>query len=126
MAARKVLVVDDDRMIQAFLRAVFEKAGYRVTTAFDAMQGSMMARQVQPDLIVLDVSMPGGGGAKVFERLRMSAGTTGVPILIHTSLPKEDVLRLIPGAADLPFVSKPADPAHILELAERVLAGGAS
>jgi DNA-binding response OmpR family regulator len=58
MAERRVLVVDDDRMVHTIVRAAIEKHGYKVSSAFDAMQVPMMARQLKPDLIVLDINMP--------------------------------------------------------------------
>jgi CheY-like chemotaxis protein len=48
------------------------------------MQGSMFARQVQPDLVILDINLPGGGGEKVYERLRTMPGALRVPVLVYT------------------------------------------
>jgi DNA-binding response OmpR family regulator len=60
----RILVIDDDRTVLTYLRAVLGRAGYRVFTALDALQGPMVARQTQPDLVVLDLAMPGGGGRR--------------------------------------------------------------
>lgn len=121
MPAKKVLVIDDERVIHAFLKAVFEKAGFKITSALDAMQGPMVARQVSPDLIVLDISMPGGGGYQVFERLRKLVGTMDTPVLIYTALPKEEVLKQIPEGPDVAFVGKPSSPEEILATANKLL-----
>jgi two-component system chemotaxis response regulator CheY len=123
IAAKKVLVVDDDRLIQSFLKVLFEKAGYQVTPAVDAMQGLMVARKVSPDLIVLDIAMPGGGGYHVFERLRKIAGTIETPVLIHSAIAKQEVEKRIPEGPRVVFLSKPCLPDDILAAAGKLLGG---
>jgi CheY-like chemotaxis protein len=122
MAAKRVLVIDDERVIQTFLKAIFEKEHHRVTGAVDALQGPMMAKQLQPDLIVLDIGLPGGGGFKVFERLRMMKETTGIPVLIYSALPKDKVLEQISEGPDVAILAKPAQPEEILAAAAKLLA----
>ena len=120
-AAKRVLVIDDERVIHTFMKAVFERVGFRVTGAVDALQGPLIARQLTPDLIVLDIALPGGGGYKVFERLRMMKETTAIPILVYSMLPREQVLAQIPEAGDVIFLSKPAAPEEILAAANKLL-----
>lgn len=120
-AAKRVLVIDDERVIHTFMKAVFEKVGFRVTGSVDALQGPMMARQLSPDLIVLDIALPGGGGYKVLERLRMMKETTAIPILIYSALPREQVLAQISEGEDVLFLSKPAAPEEILAAANKLL-----
>jgi DNA-binding response OmpR family regulator len=122
LAARRILVIDDERVIHTFLKAVFEKQGFRVTSAVDALQGPLMARQLTPDLIVLDIALPGGGGYKVFERLRMMKETTGIPILVYSALPKDEVVKQISEGTDVAFVGKPSSPEELVATANRLLA----
>lgn len=121
MAAKRILVIDDERVIHTFLKAVFEKAGYRVTSAVDALQGPLIAKQLTPDLIVLDIALPGGGGYKVFERLRMMKETTAIPVLVYSALPKEQVLAQIPEAPDVTFLGKPSQAEELLGAASKLL-----
>lgn len=114
-------MIDDERVIHTFMKGVFEKVSFRVTGSVDALQGPMMARQLTPDLIVLDIALPGGGGYKVFERLRMMKETTAIPILIYSALPREQVLAQIPEGEDVIFLSKPAAPEEILAAANKLL-----
>jgi len=122
MSAKRVLVIDDERVIQTFLKAIFEKENHRVTGAVDALQGPMMAKQLQPDLIVLDIGLPGGGGFKVFERLRMMKETTGIPVLIYSAMAKDKVLEQINEGPDVAVLAKPALPEEILAAANKLLA----
>src|SRR5262245_10428163 len=121
MPAKRVLVIDDERPIQALLKAVFEKEGYRVTSAVDALQGPLMAKQLQPDLVVLDIGLPGGGGFKVFERLRMMKETTGIPVLIYSGTARDKVLEQIGEGPDVAILAKPAQPEELLTAAKRLL-----
>lgn len=110
MSERRVLVVDDDKVIHTLVRASIEKLGYRVFSAFDAMQAVMMARQVKPELIVLDIGMPGGGGGEAFRRLQVMNWSVSIPILIYSSLAEAEVRKQIPFSAQVAFLAKPASP----------------
>ncbi len=118
---KKILVMDDDKTVHSILKLVFEKAGYQVFSALDAMQGMMMAKQVKPDLIVLDIMMPAGGGFAVYERLQMMSGTFQVPFLIYSSVSREDILAKIPEGQRVEVLSKTAPIDTILAAAERLL-----
>jgi CheY-like chemotaxis protein len=118
---KKILVVDDERAIQAVLKAILEKAGYQVLSAVDAFQGPMVARQARPDLIVLDIAMPAGGGFKVYERVKMLTGTTTIPILVYSVVPKAEVEKHIPPAPDVLYLAKPASPEDIVAATRKLL-----
>ena len=116
-----ILVIDDDRTVHTYLKRVLAKGGYRIYTALDAVQGSMMARQTHPDLVILDVAMPGGGGPAVMERLRNLQGSTITPVLVYSGLEPGRPEHLIPADADVAFVSKPGDPEKLLETVQSLL-----
>lgn len=120
----RILVVDDEKAIHAFLKVLLGRSGHKVFSAMDAMQATMMARQVDPQAIVLDINMPGGGGYAVFERLRMMSGTMQVPILIYSVTPRVEILKRVPEAPDVAVLTKPAPPEQILEAIERLLGSG--
>src|SRR6187401_3630921 len=121
MAERRLLVVDDDRMIHTVLRAGLEKHGYKIHSAFDPIQAQMMVRQVRPDLIILDITMPGGGGFEAFKRLQMMSTTSQIPILVYTSLSPEEVAKKIPATASVALLHKPAAPEAILAEIQKLL-----
>lgn len=116
-----ILVVDDDRTVHTYLRGILASGGFRIYTALDAVQGSIVARQTKPDLVILDVAMPGGGGPAVMERLRNLQGTAFTPILVYSGLEPERVLDLMAGAPDVQFVAKPGAPAEILDKVHTLL-----
>jgi two-component system chemotaxis response regulator CheY len=122
MANQKILIIDDEPDIQRLLKALLETAGYTVSAALDSMQALMIARQVKPDLMILDIRMPGGGGVKVYERLRMNTNFSNTPILVYTAVALKDVGPQIHEHPMTALLAKPAQPAEILSAVEQLLA----
>lgn len=113
---KKVLIIDDDPNVHIILKLTLEKAGYQTASAMDAMQGPMMAKNLKPDLIILDVMMPAGGGVAVYKRLKQNTLTMGIPVIMHSSTPQDAVRASLPEIDDIPFVQKPADLTQFLGL----------
>jgi len=120
VSEKKILVVDDDKDIHAVVRALFERE-YKISSAFDAVQAGIMARQVQPALIILDINLPGGGGEKVYQRLRKMTGLMSVPILVYTALKREEMEPPIPESELTVILFKPAAPEAIAEAVHKLL-----
>jgi CheY-like chemotaxis protein len=118
---KRLLVVDDDKMIHTVIRATLGKHGYDVHSAFDSVQAPMAARQLKPDLIILDITMPGGGGYEAFRRLRMLSTTSQIPILVYTSLAPDEVVQRIPASSHVSHLSKPAPPEQILAIVQKLI-----
>ena len=113
---KKILIVDDDPNVHVILKVTLEKAGYRTASALDAMQGPMMARNFKPDLLILDIMMPAGGGVSVYNRLKQNAQTMTIPVIIHSSVLPEVLRDSLPEIDDIPFIQKPADLTQLLTL----------
>jgi two-component system, OmpR family, response regulator MprA len=96
-AARpRVLVIDDDASITAFLKRALAYEGYQVDTAHDGPAGLAAARDKPPDLVVLDVMLPGIDGVELARRLRAGETETGkLPILMLTA--KDEVSDRVQG-----------------------------
>nr|CAJ31188.1 Reductase, iron-sulfur binding subunit containing response regulator receiver [uncultured sulfate-reducing bacterium] len=80
----KILVVDDQPDVVTYLEALLQDTGYDVVTAFDGAEGIQTAKDEQPDLITLDVTMPGKSGVSVFNELRSTPGVDKIPVFIVT------------------------------------------
>lgn len=109
MASRKkrVLVVDDERDLVELIGLNLQRNGYEVLTAHDGATGLDIARKQLPDLIVLDVMMPGLTGGEVTAQLKNDPHTAGVPVLMLTAKTEETdiIVGLSLGADD--YVTKP-------------------
>jgi two-component system phosphate regulon response regulator PhoB len=105
--ARTILVIDDEPELVKLLDYNLTKAGYLVLSARDGENGLGMARKHAPDVILLDVMMPGLDGWEVCKRLRQDPGTSAIPLLMLTAKADEGdrVLGLELGADD--YVTKP-------------------
>jgi two-component system, OmpR family, phosphate regulon response regulator OmpR len=113
-----ILVVDDDARLRGLLSRYLADQGFRVTTAADAADARDKLRFVHPDLMVLDVMMPGEGGLALTAALRGDLGDT-VPVLLLTArgTPEDRIAGFEAGADD--YLGKPFEP---LELVLRIRA----
>ena len=116
MAGKRVLVVDDDVKTVELVKLYLNRDGYRVLTAYDGVEALRLARESHPDLIVLDLMLPGIDGLEVCRTLR---DESDVPIVMLTAMTTDqDKLRGLDLGAD-DYVTKPFSPK---ELAARVRA----
>jgi DNA-binding response OmpR family regulator len=108
-----VLVADDDPDIQALVVLRLERSGYRVIRASDGEEALELALREQPDLAVLDITMPKLDGCEVTRSLRAHAETADMPVILLTARVQEgDVVRgLEAGATD--YVKKPFSPQEL-------------
>lgn len=104
-----VLIADDDKTFCQLLAAEMQSAGWRVTIASDAMQTIMFALRSQPDVIVLDIQMPGGTGIQALRKLKASSKTDKIPVVVVSGStdPSMESSVLALGAAR--FIPKPID-----------------
>jgi twitching motility two-component system response regulator PilH len=103
----KVLVVDDSRTVVHGLRTVLEQDGYYVMEAYDGMTAIELAKAHQPDIILMDVIMPGLNGFQATRKIRKDPSTHTIPIIIisATEQPTEQFWLTKLGAND--FLGKP-------------------
>ncbi len=104
---KKILVVDDERDLVELIAMNLQRNGYEVVTAHDGATGLDLARKQRPDLVVLDVMMPGLSGRDVTMALRSDPETSAMPILMLTAKTEETdiIVGLSMGADD--YVTKP-------------------
>lgn len=114
----KILAVDDDLSILEIYKEIFVKAGFEVRTAEDAVAAVTLYQQFQPDLLVLDVDMPAGGGQKVFDRLR-NLFQTATPIIFSTGLPES--VQHLAKLGNVAVLKKPVNPEVLIAETRRLL-----
>jgi DNA-binding response OmpR family regulator len=122
----RVLVVEDDADIAALIAHYLEKAGYGVETISDGGRALAHARTSQPDLIVLDLMLPGMSGLEICKALRADNNTAAVPIIMLTARGEESerILGLDTGADD--YVVKPFSPNELMARVRALLRRTAS
>lgn len=119
LSGRKVLIVDDDRATLFAVRSALAPLGYRFYEACDGSQALSALRQHRPDLILMDVEMPGLGGVEVCRIVKANQGETAfgfIPVILMTARRRADKIEGLELGAD-DFLIKPID---VLELSARV------
>jgi DNA-binding response OmpR family regulator len=116
-AGTRVLVVEDDRSIAGFVEPELERLGFRVRCAYDGPSGLRQAREFRPELVILDIMLPGLDGVGVLKAIRHSGSRVPVVMLTARDTTLDKVHSLDIGADD--YITKPFD---IEELLARIRA----
>lgn len=123
-AKRKILVVDDHKTVHKLMEAVLKLRGYKVLYAEDGSLGIEVARREKPDLIFLDVMMPGLDGFKVCQYLKEDPATRHIPVVFLTARGEETDVAMGKRVGGDDFVKKPFKTAEIMELLGRLVPAG--
>lgn len=122
LAGRKILVIDDEPDVCTFLSTIFEDNGATVITASDGDEGLELIRKEKPDLVTLDLSMPGRDGGQIFEMLRKDKEIAETKVCIVTGKP--ELRRLIYDRPVRPpegYLNKPVDEHNLLLNVRKIL-----
>jgi DNA-binding response OmpR family regulator len=111
---KKILVVEDDKRIVMALAVRLKAQGYDVVAAYDAVMAMSVAMQQRPDLVVLDISMPGGNGFMVAARLQNEATTAGIPLIFLTASKQPGLREQARDIGAVGFFEKPYEAADLL------------
>ncbi len=121
---KKILIIDDEPDIIDYLEALLEDNDYEVISASNGEQGLTKANAEIPDLITLDITMPGTSGTEVFRQLRVDEKTQNIPVFIITGV--MDFRQFIYQREIQPpegYMEKPIDANVLLSSIRRILAG---
>ena len=122
----KVLLIDDSDSFLELTAAVLSRRGHAVCCAQDGKAGIELAEAEQPDLILLDVHMPGLDGIGVLSQLRRRASTSSIPVLMLSGSGSEQHFRIAIGLGAHGYILKPFNIRDLLGRIEAVLAPPAS
>ena len=111
---QRVLIVEDEIDISDLIKFNLERAGYEVSQALDGISGTEMALSSRPDMIVLDLMLPGRDGFSVFREVRRDARTSHIPVLMLTAKAQtEDRIQGLEAGAD-DYLTKPFSPKELV------------
>ena len=118
-----IFIIDDSPTDVRVFTTLLEKAGHRVSSAGSAEEGIVGVKRERPDLVIMDVIMPGMNGFQATRDLSRNADTAGIPVLIVTtkSMETDRVWGLRQGARD--FLTKPVDAKSLLQRIDNLLPG---
>jgi CheY-like chemotaxis protein len=89
-----ILVIEDSRFMRILMERTLTKAGYKAVGAGDGNEGLRLAKEVHPDLILLDMMLPGLDGTTVLRELKQAADTQAIPVIVLSGLSQKNEERL--------------------------------
>jgi CheY-like chemotaxis protein len=126
MTSKTALIIDDERDVATYLGSVLSEHGWQVRTTHSGDTGLAMAREERPDVILLDLMMPGGrGGLSTFLALRKDGELRSIPVVFVTAYREpaaddpESFLARHPRFRPDGYVEKPVDPDHLIAVVEK-------
>lgn len=123
LSGHRILVVDDEPDAREFIKTVLGDEGATILEAEDGIEALVIARGEKPDLVTLDINMPGKGGAQVYEEMREDPDLQGVPVCIVSGQPELRKLiyqRVVPPPDG--YLDKPINEAALLLIVKKLLA----
>ena len=121
MPERRILIVDDDPVILRLLKVNFEMEGFTVLSADNGQSGFEVASAELPDVILLDVMMPGMDGLETAEKLREQPSTRMIPIVFVSAKAQSVDVKAGLNAGAVGYVTKPFDPVELVQTVEGLL-----
>ena len=119
--AGKILIIEDDISTSQFLSYTMEHEGYQAIIALDGIDGLKKALAEKPDLIILDIMLPGLDGFELCHRLRAYAPAADIPVLMLSAKAQDvDKSAAFKMGANC-YIVKPADPAKIVDVVKNML-----
>jgi DNA-binding response OmpR family regulator len=121
VAKRKLLIIDDDRAFVVLAAAILRDAGFMVLEAHDAMQGFAYAQADPPEIILLDMQMPAGGGMTLLERVQGVPRLGQIPIIVVTASTEEGLDEEVRARGAMDVLHKPVDRDRLVSMVTAIL-----
>lgn len=120
----KILIIDDEEDFSFFLTRNLERLNiYEIISANEGQAGLKKAKQYKPDLIFLDIMMPGIDGFEVLKRLKADDETASIPVVVLTGRAEEECKIKIAGLGNDDYIEKPVELEKLRSIIEKVLTG---
>jgi CheY-like chemotaxis protein len=119
---KRVLIVEDEALSRSILRDILESGGYAAAEAVDGTEGLVQAERLHPDVILLDIRMPGLDGYEVCQGLKENPETKSIPVIFVTAVEDVALNRLAFQAGGVACVTKPVRREILVTLIEAVIA----
>jgi CheY-like chemotaxis protein len=113
---KKILIIDDDPVIVKYLTAVFSDNGYATCSATSSMEGLDIVKKEKPDLICLDLQMPGEWGPRFYRKLRKDKEVRNTPVIVVSGIDGDHAIK-----DAVAFVKKPFDPEKLIGIVKNTI-----
>jgi two-component system, OmpR family, phosphate regulon response regulator PhoB len=128
--SRRAVVIDDEPDLCSFISSILEDNGFECQSANDAASGEDLVLEDPPDLICIDLMMPGRSGIQLMSRLKGKDETKEIPLIMITGIKEQmnidwgDIAKGLHSRKPDGFIEKPIDPARLMRVVEDVLVHG--
>ena len=119
-----VLIVEDNEKNMKLARDILQAKGYKTVEAETGEEGVKLAKERKPDLVLMDIQLPGINGIEAFRQLRAEAGTAKIPVVALTASVTPTDRSQITAAGFDAFISKPISLKEFVETVKRLIEGG--
>ena len=119
--AVRILVIDDEEDFSFFIKKNLERHAYQVWEASSGIKGLELAKRKKPDLIFLDIMMPGINGFEVLKRLKADEDTRSIPVIMLTGREDEEAKKMAQSLANEDYLVKPVELEELNSRIENVL-----
>jgi len=116
---KSILLVEDDQKLALAISIRLKSMGHKVVSANDAVTAVTQAKKTQPDVIVMDVNLPGGDGFEVASRLRVLADTSMIPMIFITASKQPGLQKRADAVGAVAFLEKPFSAAKLADAIEK-------
>jgi CheY-like chemotaxis protein len=113
---KKILIIDDDPVVVKYLSAVFSDNGYATCSATSSTEGLEVVKAEKPDLICLDLQMPGEWGPRFYRKLRKDKQFRNLPIIVVSGIDGDHAIK-----DAVAFVKKPFDPEKLVGIIKNTI-----
>jgi len=130
MNKKTVLIVEDELDMRIFISTLLETSGYAPVMTRDGKEGLTKARDVSPDLIILDVMMPGEGGVQMYRQLKTDQNLKAIPVIMLSAVARKTFthyLNMVNARLEKPipgpdaYIEKPPEADELLQIAARLI-----
>ncbi|MFC2061943.1 response regulator [Elusimicrobiota bacterium] len=119
---KDILIIEDSITIATSISMILHDQGYNTVIASDAVQAIAHANRNTPDLIILDINMPAGGGYSVVQNLSQNAQTADVPIVVFTAMDTHEVNERVQQYDSIKYVVNKPDNTSLIQHINQLLA----
>ncbi|MEJ2100309.1 MAG: response regulator [Desulfobacterales bacterium] len=114
--SKKILIIDDDPVVVRYLSAVFSDNGYATCSATSSMEGLEVVKTEKPDLICLDLQMPGEWGPRFYRKLRKDKKFKDLPVIVVSGIDGDHAIK-----DAVAYVKKPFDPEKLVGIVKNTI-----
>ncbi|MDX9787179.1 MAG: response regulator [Desulfobacterales bacterium] len=116
--AKTILVIDDDPVVVKYLESLLQDNGYETLTASSSKEAMDVLKKTKPDLMTLDLEMPGGWGTQLYRQMTKDENLSDIPVIVVSGMAGRHAIQKA-----VAYVAKPFDPDKLIAIVRKAIGG---